>query len=74
MVTVHVIPAYGRDYKSKKEVEKAWAEGKDFLIQDMYSPWDGSYINRADAIAGGVRSVQVRYGNLRKVCVIKVGE
>lgn len=56
-------PAYGRDYKSKKEVEEALAAGKDFVVQP-----DGSYINYAELPRG---SHQVRYAKLKKVCVIK---
>lgn len=60
------IPAYGRDYKSKKEVMAAWNEGKDFLIQDMRH---SGYINKDDKPANVV--LNVRYKNLMNVCVIK---
>ena len=30
---VTVTPAYGRDYKSKREAKEAWLEGKDFQVQ-----------------------------------------
>lgn len=30
-VTCELEPAYGRDYKSKAEVEKAFRDGKDFI-------------------------------------------
>jgi hypothetical protein len=69
---ITVVPAYGRDYRSKKEVEEAWNAGKDFLIQDMSSPWDGSYINKEDAERGGIREVNVRFKRLRNVHVIRV--
>lgn len=70
---ITVVPAYGRDYKSKAQVLADWDAGKDFLIQDMSSPWDGKYINKEDAQRGGIREVNVRYKQLRNVMVIKVG-
>ena len=36
-------PAYGAVYDTKKEVQKAWDEGKDFFIIGR-----GPYINKAD--------------------------
>lgn len=65
-----IVPAYGRDYKSKKEVEAAWEAGKDFQINDMSSPDDGRYINKDDATPGMV--LNIRYDRLQKVHVVKV--
>lgn len=65
-----VVPAYGRDYKSNKEVQAAWNDCKDFLIQDVGSPDNGRYVNRPQLKAGD--TVSVRFAQLRKVCVIKV--
>lgn len=67
-----LVPAYGRDYKSKREVMEAWDAGKDFIVQDMMSPYDGKPINKADALAAGVRNVNIRYKRMRSVAVIKV--
>lgn len=60
------IPAYGRDYKSKKAVMEDWNAGKDFLIQDMRH---SGYINKGDKPADV--TLNVRYKNLTQVCVIK---
>jgi len=30
-----LVPAYGRDYTSKKAVEKDWKSGKDFIVADI---------------------------------------
>jgi hypothetical protein len=68
---VTVVPAYGRDYKSQKEVKAAWAEGKDFRITDMSHPNNGAYINKDDAGAKGL-TLNIRYKALTLVCVIKV--
>lgn len=65
-------PAYGRDYKSKKEIQNDWDAGKDFVISDMFSGEDGRYINREDAVRAGIRSVNVRYKRLTQIAVIRV--
>jgi len=68
-----VVPAYGKDYKSKAQVMQAWNEGKDFQINDMSSRYDGSYINKQDADnQGGLRAINIRYNGLRKVVVINL--
>ena len=69
-MTLTLVPAYGRDYKSQKDVKKDWAEGKDFRISNYFYPDDGRAINRAQAKPGDV--FNVRYDNLRKIVVIKV--
>jgi len=71
-MSLTVVPAYGRDYKSKKEVEAAWNADKDFIVQDMMSRWDGSSVNKSDAKSMGIKSVTIRYKQLRNVTVIKV--
>lgn len=61
------VPAYGQDYKSGKEVQTAWEEGKDFLVQDMFR---SGYINKNDAKPG--MTLNIRYKKLTQVKVIKV--
>jgi len=60
------VPAYGRDYKTKKEVLADWKAGKDFLVQDMT---DSGYININDKPSDV--ELHVRYKRLTMVCVIK---
>lgn len=62
---LQVIPAYGRDYKSRAAVLEDWASGKDFQIVGVH-PDAGRYVNRDDHSG----PVTVRYGKLRKVTVI----
>jgi hypothetical protein len=69
MSNLTVSPAYGRDYKSQKEVKQDWEENKDFFVQSMFQ---SGYINKQDALAQGITSVNVRYKRLTQVCVIKV--
>ena len=57
-------PAYGRDYKSKKDVLKDWEEGKDFIIADISSPWDGKPANKND-LKG--KTVYIRYRKLTQI-------
>jgi hypothetical protein len=61
-----VTPAYGRDYKSAKAAQAAWNSGKDFIIQDITSRWDGKPINQHDAAAAGLK-IMVRYNNLKSI-------
>ena len=67
-----LIPAYGRDYKSKKEVEKALKANIDFQISDISSKWDGSYGCLKDFKRGNEKELTVRYGKLRKVLIYRV--
>lgn len=59
-------PAYGRDYKSQKEVREGWAEGHDFWIESMFTR---GYVNIKDKPADMV--LQIRYKNKTQVCVVK---
>lgn len=58
------VPAYGRDYKSQKEVKADWFADKDFRVEP-----EGFYINRLSAIKFGI-AVTIRYSKLQKVIVI----
>ena len=59
-------PAYGRDYKSCKAATKDYLAGKDFIINDMYSRWDGKPVS-GDQIPN--EEVKLRFANNRKVCL-----
>jgi hypothetical protein len=65
-----LVPAYGRDYKSGKEVQADWDAGKDFQIANAFSPDDGRLINKQDAKPG--ESFNIRYKRLQNIKVIKV--
>jgi hypothetical protein len=66
---ITVVPAYGRDYKSQKEVKEAWAAGHDFQINDMSHPDNGRYVNKDDQVKG--ITFNIRYKGNREVCVLK---
>ena len=61
-----VVPAYGRDYKSAKAAKADWETGKDFILRDFTSPWDGKAINKQDAENAGLK-VNIRYNKLTKI-------
>ena len=64
-------PAYGRDYKSKKEVLSDFNDNKDFLIQSF----NGSgYINREQIESLKENQVMIRYQKLTKVTVLKFSQ
>lgn len=64
-------PAYGRDYKSQKEVLEAWNSNKDFTVADLF--YLGTYCNKTDVENDkSIKSVTIRYSKLTKVMVIKV--
>lgn len=69
--SINVIPAYGRDYKSKAEVWLALENQKDFLIADISNPYNGKYISLREIKREGFDSVQVRYRKLREVQIFK---
>lgn len=61
-----LIPAYGRDYKSKAEVLADWFADRDFFATGYGG---GGYINRPQVAC----DVNIRYDQNRKVVVIKLG-
>lgn len=69
-----VVPAYSRDYRSKKEIEKDLLADKDFKINDISSPDDGRYINLSQMKEAGIKEVRVRYKKLTMSCMISIAK
>ena len=69
MPSLTVVPAYGRDYKTQGEVKTAWAEGKDLVINCLFSPDDGRYLNKEDAPKGYF--INIRFKKNTGLVVIK---
>jgi hypothetical protein len=67
--SITLIPAYGRDYKSKKEILKDFDSHKDFLIADFFHPYDGKPANKIDLKDYSI--ILIRYNKLRKITNIK---
>ena len=63
-MSITVIPAYGRDYKSAKAAKADYIAGKDFIIQAIMHPYDGKPANARDLKN---ESVMIRFDGLRKI-------
>lgn len=68
---ITLTPAYGRDYKSKKEIMADIADGKDFIYNDFSSPWDGRPCSPLKDLTG---IVMVRYAKLTKVITVRIAD
>ena len=70
--TLTVSAAYGRDFKSKKEILNYWNLNRDF--QNLDSMVSGAYVNKEDAKRFKVGFLNVRYKNLMNIAVIDVSK
>lgn len=66
-----LLPAYGRDYKSKAAAKADFDAGKDFEIAGI-GPDCGRYVNKPQLVEAGVGEVMVRYRRLTMVAAIRV--
>ena len=64
---ITLLPAYGRDYKSKKQILNDLNCLKDFVISHT-----GQYINKPQFKELQISSFNVRYDHLRKITNIKI--
>jgi len=69
---VSMVPAYGRDYKSKKALLEDWNAGKDFQLQTIHDNRYTSIRDVEELKKEGVKSLNIRYDRLTKICVIKL--
>ena len=65
-----LIPAYGRDYKSKKDAIKSFFDGDDWIINDVSSAWNGRYVSIKDK-ENLPDTINLRYSKLTRVAVLK---
>jgi hypothetical protein len=72
--TITLAPLPGRDYPSELRVFEHLKEGRDFIVADMSSPWDGKPCNIEALKLAGVMHARVRYDRLRKVTTINILE
>ena len=61
-----LLPAYGRDYKTKKSIINDLNALKDFIVSHS-----GQYINKQQFNELGISSFNVRYSQHRKLINIK---
>ena len=64
-------PAYGRDYRSAREVKERWEDGTDFVIASI-GPNMGYYINLQDCKETGIKEVTIRFKKLTNFVIIKI--
>ena len=64
-----LLPAYGRDYKSKKLIIDDLNNNKDFLESTTRK-----YINKEQFKELNISSFNVRYDSQRKIINIKIGD
>jgi hypothetical protein len=64
-----ITPAYGRDYKNKKEILADWEAGKDFTLHNGFQT---TYINKQDAERDGLTKFNVRYAGHVKLTTIQL--
>lgn len=65
-------PAYGREYRSIKELKKNWDANKDFIVETIFSPFAGKLINKNNLykVEGETTVKKIRYNKLRKTAVV----
>ena len=66
---VNVLPAYGRDYKNKKEIFEAYSKNQDFEVSDISNK---GKINKTDCLRYGIACLIVRYRNNQRLASINV--
>lgn len=67
---VTLTPAYGRDYTNLADAKSAFLNGKDFILQDVTSPWFGKLCNVMDFKKG--MKARIRYNKMRRVVMVNV--
>lgn len=65
---VNLVPAYGRDYTTETLVKAHWEMGKDFMIRDIGSPYDGRYTSIRDWKG---KYVRIRFNKLADFVILK---
>jgi hypothetical protein len=70
--TLTVKNAYGRDFKSKREILEHYNSNKDF--QNLNPFVSGAYVSKENAKKFKVAFLNVRYNNLMKIAVIDVNK
>jgi hypothetical protein len=72
--TITLIPNRGRDYPSAARVLEHLKGGRDFIVADMSSPWDGKPCNLPDLKRAGIMVARIRYAMQPKVTLINISE
>lgn len=67
MAHLTLVPAYGRDYKSKASLMADWNADKDFRAVGF---GQSGYINRSQWLDMPAASIEFRYDKTRKVFIL----
>jgi len=62
-----LLPAYGRDFKTVKAARASWKAGQDWIIADLFHPYDGKPCNRQEM----GDDVMLRFCAKTKICKAK---
>lgn len=71
MPTITLTPAYGRDYHSPAAAIRDLQSGKDFILEDISSPWDGRPCSIRNFPDG--TEFTLYFNHLRRVCTFTKG-
>ncbi len=72
--TITLIPNRGRDYPTAGRVLEHLKEGRDFIVADVSSVWDGKPCNILDLKRAGIMHARVRFDRQRQVTTINISE
>jgi hypothetical protein len=61
-----VTPYLGRDHTTGKSAKESWEAGNDWVVNDVFSRYNGKPINKAQADEAGI-DVVLRFNKLTKV-------
>ena len=65
-------PAYGRNPKSGPDAIADLTGGKDWILNDPQSRWDGRYVNLPQLIDVGYKTVKLRFRRLRSETTVNI--
>lgn len=63
-------PAYGRDYRSRRDVELDLESGRDFLVSNVHDPHDGKPVNAEQLVELGFTHAMVRFNGMRRIAEV----
>lgn len=69
---LNIIPNRARDYTSLAALIEDLATGRDFIVADVSSRWDGKPCNVHDLRRAGHKDVSVRYDKLSRKAIVSL--
>lgn len=71
-MSITLIPAFGRDYKTAGLAEADFHAGRDFIVADMSNRWGGKPVNKEALLQNGISSATIRYNRKTRVVLVLV--